>query len=152
MTRHGCLLRDMRFLLVLAIAVLMGMGVGGGGLLVIYLVLVEQTPQLTAQGINLVFFVACAGASMLIHLRRRRIDRCLLWGILPGCAAALLGARLTEHVPVQTLRLLFGVMLCVCGGAGLISSLFRGGRSKKEERGQNRTDCRKNPRNSLKNS
>ena len=40
-----------------AIALLSGLGVGSGGLLVIYLTLYAGTPQLQAQGVNLVFFL-----------------------------------------------------------------------------------------------
>ena len=36
---------------------LAAMGVGGGGLLVIYLTLVRATEQISAQGINLFFFL-----------------------------------------------------------------------------------------------
>ena len=39
------------------LAALSGMGVGGGGLFVIYLSLFTDTPQLVAQGMNLLFFL-----------------------------------------------------------------------------------------------
>ena len=122
---------------------LAAMGVGGGGLLVICLVLLENVPQLTAQGINLVFFVVCAGTSMLIHLRRRRIDRFLLWGILPGCLGAFFGSRMTALVPVETIRLWFGVLLCISGGVGLVSAFFGKRDEKKQTGSRNMSDLRK---------
>lgn len=114
----------MHVLLILAVAVLMGMGVGGGGLLVICLVFFEGVEQYTAQGINLIFFIACAAASMLIHLQRRRIRWPLLWGILPGAVASYLAAGWAEKMPVGLLRLLFGVLLCLCGGGVLLTTFF----------------------------
>ena len=45
------------------IALLSGMGIGSGGLLVIYLTLLEKVPQLTAQGINLLFFIFASASS-----------------------------------------------------------------------------------------
>ena len=44
-------------LITFLLAALSGMGVGGGGLFVIYLSLFTNTPQLTAQGMNLLFFL-----------------------------------------------------------------------------------------------
>ena len=114
----------MHRILIFAIAVLMGMGVGGGGLLVIYLVMLQGVEQLTAQGINLFFFVACASASMLIHLRRRRIRWHLLWGAIPGCLASWLASGVADRIPAHTLRALFGALLCLCGLAGLWGAFF----------------------------
>ena len=45
------------YILPFLISALMGMGVGGGGLLIIYLTLYLNLPQLTAQGTNLLLFV-----------------------------------------------------------------------------------------------
>ena len=120
----------MQVLLILAVAVLMGMGVGGGGLLVICLVFFENMEQYAAQGINLIFFIACAAASMLIHLRRRKIRWTLLWGILPGSVASYLAAGWAGRMPVGLLRLLFGVLLCLCGGGVLIATFFERKRKK----------------------
>ena len=39
------------------IAALSGLGVGGGGLFVVFLALFTEIPQITAQGINLLFFL-----------------------------------------------------------------------------------------------
>ena len=45
------------FIVALITSVLSGLGIGGGGLLVIYLAFFTDTPQITAQGINLLFFI-----------------------------------------------------------------------------------------------
>ncbi len=49
----------MNFLDILAVilsAAVSAMGLGGGGVLILYLTLVRDVPQLEAQGINLLFF------------------------------------------------------------------------------------------------
>ncbi len=98
------------------IAVLSGLGVGSGGLLVIYLTLYAQMPQLRAQGINLVFFLFSAGASMLAHLSRRRLiaPLCILL-ITAGLPGAMLGASLAALLPAALLRKLFGGFLVTAG-------------------------------------
>ena len=50
------------------LAALSGLGVGGGGLFVIFLALFTDTPQLVAQGMNLLFFVFSASSSLIIRL------------------------------------------------------------------------------------
>ena len=99
-----------------AIAVLSGLGVGSGGLLVIYLTLAGGVPQLRAQGINLVFFLFSAGASMLAHLSRRRLifPLCILL-ITAGLPGALMGASLANLLPAAILRKLFGAFLVTAG-------------------------------------
>ena len=57
------------FIAGLLCAVLAAMGVGGGGLLVIYLTLVKELPQLYAQGINLLFFLPSALVSLLFKIK-----------------------------------------------------------------------------------
>ncbi len=46
-------------------ALLAGLGIGGGGLLVIYLVLWTNCEQLSAQGINLLFFLFSSASAMV---------------------------------------------------------------------------------------
>ena len=45
----------------LAIAILSGLGVGSAGLLVVFLTVVSELPQRTAQGVNLMFFLFASG-------------------------------------------------------------------------------------------
>ena len=98
------------------IAALSGMGVGGGGLFVIYLALLTDTPQLAAQGMNLLFFLFSAGASMTVHVRARRLyGTVILLMAATGIAGALLGTWLSAFVNQALLRKLFGVMLTVSG-------------------------------------
>ena len=49
--------------------VLSGCGIGGGSLLLLWLTLVQDMPQFTAGGINLLYFLACAPAALVSHLK-----------------------------------------------------------------------------------
>ena len=96
-------------LVTFAVALLSGMGVGSAGLLVIFLALVHHTPQLAAQGINLLFFLFSSGAALLVHLFRTPP----LWGLLlllipAGLLGAWAGAALALYLPQALLRTLFG--------------------------------------------
>lgn len=106
-----------------SIALLSGLGVGSGGLLVIYLTMIEGVPQLRAQGINLVFFLCSAGASMLVHLGRRHLlpDLCILL-ILGGIPGTLAGSYLASVLPGALLRRLFGGFLVIAGTLTLTRS------------------------------
>lgn len=109
------------------ISVLSGLGVGGGSLLVIYLSVFTDTPQLTAQGINLLFFLFSAGSSILIHIQKRQIfPMVILVLAATGIVGSLGGFALAARMEEGFLRKIFGVMLVICG----IFSL-RGGSEKK---------------------
>lgn len=104
------------FLIAFAIALLSGMGVGSGGLMVIYLTLFEDTPQLTAQGINLLFFLFASAASLLIHLARRKIYGGAVFVLsICGIAGALLGSAVAARVSPALLGKLFGASLVITG-------------------------------------
>ena len=102
------------------IAMLSGLGIGSGGLLVIYLTLLGNVPQLHAQGINLVFFLFSAGASMLAHLSSRKLiaPLCILL-ITAGLPGAMIGASLAAVLPTLVLRRLFGAFLITAGALTL---------------------------------
>jgi uncharacterized membrane protein YfcA len=107
----------------LLIAVLSGMGIGSGGLLVLYLSAVRDTPQLTAQGLNLLFFIFASAASLCIHLSRRHISFWLVLLLtLGGLVGSLLGGRLATALPEDWMRRLFGLFLI---GAGALTLLRR---------------------------
>lgn len=109
-------------ILTFLVAVLSGLGVGSAGLLVTWLTLVEHVPQISAQGINLIFFIFSSGAALAIHVFRTP----LLWQTLPflliaGIGGSFLGVALASILPQLLLRRLFGIMLILTGGMGLFS-------------------------------
>ncbi len=103
------------------ISVLAGMGVGGGGLLVIYLSLAGGQEQLTAQGINLLFFIAASLSALAVNLRKRalRPGRLLLLSAA-GALFAVLGSAAAAAVDAALLRRLFGGLLILSGAAMLV--------------------------------
>ena len=97
-------------------AALAGLGIGGGGLLVIWLVLVCGMEQLTAQGVNLAFFLFSSGAAMLVHLMRRKLNFRLISALaLCGCVGALAGTFLAKAADPAFMRAAFGWLLIVSG-------------------------------------
>lgn len=97
-------------------AILGSMGMGGGGVLLLYLSLVAQTPQMAAQGINLLFFLPVGGVALLLHWKNHLVQwkmalPAILWGLL-GAAA---GSWLAGFVGNNLLQKGFGSFLLVIG-------------------------------------
>ncbi len=111
----------MTLLIAFGIALLSGLGVGGGGLFVIYLTLAADVPQLTAQGMNLLFFLFSASGAVAVHLFRRHIHgTAVLCMIVFAVLGALLGVSLSHALPNDILRKLFGTMLIITGVSALL--------------------------------
>ena len=106
---------------VFGIAVMSGMGIGSAGLMVLWLTAVLGIPQLEAQGINLIFFLISACASMLIHAGKRHIPFLPVFLLsCTGIAAACFGSRTAMILPEEWVRRLFGGMLAVSGAVSLL--------------------------------
>ena len=107
------------------------MGVGGGGVLIIYLTLMAGVDQITAQGINLIFFIPCAVIALIIHSRKKLVVwRLALPMIIGGFIGVAVGAYLAELIGANLLSKLFSVFLIFIG----IKTLFaksEGKRAKK---------------------
>ena len=102
---------------IFTVAILAGTGVGGGGLLVIYLTMVAGYPQLNAQAVNMVFFIAAAVSALPYHAGRRTINvRAVVVCASFGVVGAFLGGKLREILDPSAVRSLFGAMLIVTGG------------------------------------
>lgn len=110
-----------------AIGILSGLGIGGGGLLVIYLALFTELGQLQIQGINLSFFLLCASASILIHIRKRKLFKgVILITISAGIIGTILGCFTSKLISPEILRKIFGVLLVVSGMITLKKSFKKG--------------------------
>jgi uncharacterized membrane protein YfcA len=104
------------FALPCLIAILSGMGMGSGGLLVVYLRLLGGDSQLALQSFNLMFFIFSSGASLAVHLPRRRIyGGALVLMALSGIIGALLGSSAAIALDGDILRKIFGYMLIATG-------------------------------------
>ncbi len=116
----NCGLTD--FLVLLACSVISSMGLGGGGLLILYLIGIRGISQLTAQGINLFFFVPCSVLSVIIYVRNGLVKPKKLLPMLAGSALGALGGSLiVSRIGADALKTLFAVFLIVSGTALLFS-------------------------------
>ena len=92
--------------------VLGGMGMGGGAILIPLLTVFFSVDQISAQAINLVAFIPMAIASLIIHVKNKRVEkRGLLWIILPALACSLSGSLLALAVKGGLLKRFFGGFL-----------------------------------------
>lgn len=103
------------------IAVLSGLGIGSGGLLVIYLTQFESVSQITAQGINLLFFLFSAGAASVLNIKSKKIMwSCVVVMSVSGIIGCLLGTSLADMLGNNILKKFFGAMLIVTGLLSLL--------------------------------
>ena len=108
-------------------AIISSMGLGGGGVLILYLTLFKNTPQLKAQGKNLFFFIPCSIASLYIYYKNGLIEfKKILPMIFGGIIGVFAGNLLINAIPESMLRLIFGIFLVISG----IGTVF----SKKESK------------------
>ena len=96
--------------------ILGSMGLGGGGILIIYLSLFTATKQLTAQGINLLFFIPVGILSLIIYALKKQIKwkltiRIAIFGII----GAIIGILLADFLGGDITRKIFGGMLVLMG-------------------------------------
>jgi len=109
------------FIISLLCGVLSAMGIGGGALLLIYMTIIAGVPQVTAQYINLIYFIPTAVIALIWHIRRKNVDiRAGIISTLFGIGGVFLGAYLAMGVDERLLRRFFGVLLLYIGITQLI--------------------------------
>ena len=92
------------------------MGFGGGGILIIYLVIFTNTQQITAQGINLVFFIPCATVATIIYFVKKQIDfKPILPVISGGIIGVLIAGLLLKNIYSDFLSKIFACFLIITG-------------------------------------
>lgn len=99
-----------------------GLGVGGGGILLLYLTAFSETNQLSAQGINLVFFLPTAAAALFLHFKNGFVKwKTTLLSVLFGIPAVFFGFFIAESMDKALLRAVFALLLLFIG----VKELFR---------------------------
>ena len=98
------------------------MGLGGGAVLIIYLSLFTDTPQLKSQGINLLFFIPTAVAAVTVYAVKKQIKwktvfKISLWGLL----GAVIGIYSADLLGGDLASKLFGGLLVIMGGREIFS-------------------------------
>lgn len=107
------------------------MGMGGGGILIIYFGLFTAVPQLTAQGINVLFFIPIAAFSVIVYHIKGLIDwRTALPFAALGVLSSFGGSYLATLIDGEILSKIFGILLLVMGIKQLFSK--RGSKDKKK--------------------
>lgn len=102
--------------------VLSGFGIGGGTLLLIYMTAFAGVDQHLAQGVNLLYFLPTAGASLPAHLKNGFVDKkAARPAILAGLAGTAAGAWAATALDVELLHRFFGGYLLYIG----VRELFR---------------------------
>lgn len=98
------------------------MGLGGGMVLIVYLTVIEGFSQITAQGINLVFFIPIAVMSLILHTRNGLVEwKKAVPAIIWGAASAALFSILANRMDQQLLSKAFAVFLIIAGIKELLS-------------------------------
>jgi Predicted permeases len=101
---------------------LSGYGIGGGTLLMLWLTLVCKTDQLTAAGINLLYFIFPAVPALFGHSKNKLVEKeAVIFCVLTGIPACIAVSFFVSHLPLSLLRRLFGVFLLVIGTRELFS-------------------------------
>jgi len=96
--------------------ILSAWGVGGGTLLLLIMTLFLGVDQVTAQGINLLYFLPTAGAALLFHRKNNLLDKQVIRHAVPaGVLSAAAAAWLATAVDTAFLRKPFGLFLLITG-------------------------------------
>lgn len=96
--------------------ILGSMGLGGGGVLILYLALFTNTPQLTAQGINLLFFIPIGVLSVIIYTIKKQIKwKIALKIAVFGVVGALVGFYFADLFGGNITGKIFGGFLIIMG-------------------------------------
>jgi uncharacterized membrane protein YfcA len=100
----------------LVTGVLASLGVGGGMVLIIFLTVVAGVDQLTAQGINLIYFIPIALLSVIIHTKNKMIEwRKIIPAILTGIVGAVVGAFIAKAIDENILHTIFAIFVLLIG-------------------------------------
>lgn len=92
------------------------MGLGGGSVLILYLTLFCNTPQLTAQGINLIFFLPTALIATIIYSVKKEIKfKTVSYIVLGGIPSTVLFGYLAGFVKTEILSKIFGGLVLIFG-------------------------------------
>ncbi len=96
--------------------ILAGLGIGGGTVLVLWLTLLLNEDAGIAAGINLMFFIAAAGAVSFYRWRKGTLHfKAVLPAIIAGCITAAVASVLRGWINEELTRKGFGILLLFTG-------------------------------------
>lgn len=106
----------LHFAVGLLTGILSGFGIGGGSLLILYMTSFTDIHQYAAGGINLLYFIFCAPAALVSHIKNRLVEKKAVWiCTLAGIPSSLLAAWGAAVIDVSLLRRMFGIFLLYIG-------------------------------------
>lgn len=92
------------------------LGVGGGMILIIYLTVFGGFDQISAQGINLIYFIPIATLSVIIHTKNGLIHwKKIFPAIAAGIAFSAAGAVAAKYFGSPALKKIFAVFILLIG-------------------------------------
>lgn len=92
------------------------MGLGGGAVLIIYLSIFTSTEQLTAQGINLLFFIPIGTLAVIIYSIRKHINwKTVMPLAFGGIIGSVSGIFIAKILGGNMTAKLFGAFLILLG-------------------------------------
>jgi uncharacterized membrane protein YfcA len=104
------------YIAALITGVLASLGVGGGMVLIIFLTVIAGVDQLTAQGINLIYFIPIALLSVIIHTKNKMIEwRKIIPAIVTGLVGAVIGSLIARAVNRELLHTVFAIFVLLIG-------------------------------------
>ena len=99
-----------------------GMGMGGGTILIPVLTIFFDAEQKQAQAINLVAFIPMAIASLIVHVKNKRVEtKGILWIIIPATVLSLAGSLVAQAINGEILKRIFGGFLLLLSVAQFFS-------------------------------
>ncbi|MEE1025876.1 MAG: TSUP family transporter [Acutalibacteraceae bacterium] len=92
------------------------MGLGGGSVLLIYLTVFAGVSQLTAQGLNLIFFLPTAALAIFIYSKKKIIKWKEIMPIMIfGALGTIISSWIVNFINVTFLRQIFGGLIALLG-------------------------------------
>ena len=106
----------------IAAGALGGMGMGGGTILIPVLTIFFGVEQKQAQAINLVAFIPMAIASLIVHVKNKRVEtKGILWIIIPATVLSFAGSLVAQAINGEILKRIFGGFLLLLSVAQFFS-------------------------------
>ena len=110
------------FMIAFLTGIFASMGVGGGMILIIYLTVFSGINQLTAQGINLIYFLPIAALSVILHTKNKLVEwKKIIPSLITGTVFAAAGALAAEFLGSDILRKIYGFFILAVGIKELFS-------------------------------
>ena len=114
-----------------------GTGMGGGTILIFLLTYLCNIEQHIAQATNLIFFIPTSIIAIIVNAKNRNVNVKLgiiisLYGIL----GAIIGANLSIHLDMKSLRKYFGIFLLIISAHEIYSIIKQ---YKKEKNDKNKS-------------